>query len=241
MSAGVGFGRLRRAAEGSYIALMTRSFLRPLALSAFLASAPTLAGAHPHIFIDAGLDLIHDDSGSLVEVRVTWRYDELYSLLILQDYGLDPDFDGVLTEDEIARTLGFDLNWGAGFEGGLTLSADGAVLDIGAPEPVSLTLTDGHLETTHRRPVTGPASAALPLEAAIYDPEFYIAFEMTLPMAISGRDGCTPRLVRADLDAAYATLQAEIERIGGAVSAEDNFPAVGAVFADRVVVTCAAP
>lgn len=219
---------------------MVRRILQFLALAAGFWGAPPPAQAHPHIFIDAGLELIHDLSGSLVEVRVTWRYDELYSLLLLQDYGLDQDFDGALTETEIADTLGFDLNWGAGFEGGLTLISGGQMLEIGAPAPVSLILTEtGQLETVHRRPVVGAAPNPS-LEAAIYDPEFYIAFEMTLPMQVIGREGCAAELVRADLDAAYAVLQEEIERIGGAVSAEDNFPAVGAIFADRVVVTCAA-
>jgi hypothetical protein len=50
---------------------------------------------------------------------VTWLYDELYTLILLQDYELDPDFDGALTEAEVAGTLGFDLNWNSGFEGGL--------------------------------------------------------------------------------------------------------------------------
>ena len=50
---------------------------------------------------------------------------------------------------------------------------------------------------------------------------------------------CEHRLERADLDAAYAQLDELIEGIGGAVSAEDNFPAVGELFADLVVFECA--
>ncbi|WP_210405441.1 DUF1007 family protein [Rhodophyticola sp. CCM32] len=209
-------------------------------MAACLATAPLPGAAHPHIFIDAGLDLIHDAEGLLIAVQVTWRYDELYSLVLLQDYGLDPDFDGVLTEAEIAGTLGFDLNWAAGFEGGLVFSANGVPLEIGAPVPVSLSLSDGQLQTTHRRPVRGAPTDATEYEAAIYDPDFYIAFEMTLLMQVDGRDGCSSALLRPDLDAAYAILAAEIEEIGGAISAEDNFPAIGAVFADRVVFRCAA-
>ncbi|MBC6438761.1 MAG: DUF1007 family protein [Rhodobacteraceae bacterium] len=209
-------------------------------LLAFGLAVPAPGRAHPHIFIDAGLVLLHNRAGRLVAVEVTWRYDELYSLLIMQDYGLDPDFDGTLTQAERAATLGFDLNWGVGFEGGLELWQDGTPLMLGAPEPVSLRLTDsGQLETVHRRPVAGAIPMAPVIKAAIYDREFYIAFELTLPMRVVGRAGCAPRLVRPDLDAAYAILEAEIERLGGAISAEQNFPAVGAIFADQVVVTCA--
>lgn len=222
---------------------MTRLSIRSASLIACLAIGPMPAVAHPHIFIDAGLELVLDAAGRVSEVQVTWRYDELYSLLLMQDYGLDADFDGALTEDEIAATLGFDLNWGEGFSGGLTLTRDGTPLVLGAPDPVSLSLTaDGQLQTTHTRAVLSDDldGAGAPVEATIYDEAFYIAFEMTLPMTVSGPQSCTPDLIRADLDAAYAMLEAEIERIGGAVADDDNFPEVGAIFADRVVFTCAA-
>jgi hypothetical protein len=60
-----------------------------------------------------------------------------------------------------------------------------------------------------------------------------------LPSAIAGTERCTPELVRADLDAAYAILEAEIASIGGFIAAEDNFPPVGAYFADKLVFSCA--
>jgi hypothetical protein len=51
-----------------------------------------------------------------------------------------------------------------------------------------------------------------------------------LPSVLAGTEPCAPELVRADLDAAYAILEAELAAIGGAVAAEDNFPPVGALF-----------
>lgn len=202
-----------------------------------LATATPL-GAHPHIFVDAGLRLRHDPTGALVAVEVTWRYDALYSLLLVGDYGLDPDHDMILTEDETAAMLGFDLNWGGGFEGGLVLGQAGKALALGAPEPVSFRMRpDGQIETTHRRAVQGAVPAA-PIEAQIYDPEFYVAFEMILDITADDRPGCTISLQRPDLDAAYAVLEAALQQIGGAVAAEDNFPPVGAHFADRAVIAC---
>ncbi|BDW85269.1 DUF1007 family protein [Roseicyclus marinus] len=194
-------------------------------------------GAHPHIFVDAGLRLLRDEAGVVTAVEVTWRYDELYTLLLTEDYGIDPDYDLVLTEAEVAQMLGFDLNWSGGFEGGLVVRQGDRLLDLGAPEPVSLALLpSGQLETTHRRAVQG--AVAGDLVAQVYDPEFYIAFEMILPVSVAGSPACATDLVRADLDAAYAVLETALEEIGGAVAAEDNFPPVGAYFADRVEVTC---
>jgi hypothetical protein len=34
--------------------------------------------------------LMTDDSGRVTSVEVTWLYDELYTLILLQDYALDP-------------------------------------------------------------------------------------------------------------------------------------------------------
>ncbi|MEM1131239.1 MAG: DUF1007 family protein, partial [Pseudomonadota bacterium] len=138
---------------------------------------------------------------------------------------------------EIDATLGFDLNWSGDFEGGLYLSQSGAPLTVGAPEPVSLTLLpSGQIETVHRRPVV--AATTDPIAAQIYDPTFYIAFEMILESG-SADGECEATLVRADLDAAYAVLDAALAEIGGFIAAEDNFPPVGAYFADRVDMTCA--
>lgn len=219
-----------------HIAVMGRGILSMLILAVGLVASP--AAAHPHIFVEAGLVLHRDATGRVVEAVVTWRYDELYSLGLLEDYGLDQDYDLHLTEAEAAATLGFDLNWDAGFDGGLILSQNGRPLDIGAPEPVSLRLLpSGQLETTHRRPVSGAAPGGV--TAQIYDPAFYIAFEMVLPVTVAETASCTAELVRADLDTAYGILEAALREIGGVVAAEDNFPAVGAHFADRVEVTCA--
>ncbi|MEQ8367250.1 MAG: DUF1007 family protein [Roseicyclus sp.] len=236
ISAGTGRDRDCLRGLAVHIAVMNHVTLRLVLALGLCATQP--AQAHPHIFIDAGLELIRDGDGRVTEIMVTWRYDELYSLILLEDYGLDPDFDLSLTETEVAQTLGFDLNWNSGFEGGLVLRQSGEALTLGPPEPVRLTLLDtGQIETTHRRPVIG--SVALhPIEAQVYDPEFYIAFEMILPIAMAGEPRCEVELIRADLDAAYAILESALAEIGGSVAAEDNFPSVGEYFADSAVLTC---
>lgn len=207
---------------------------------AIVALTAGAAGAHPHIFIDAGFTLLRDPAGAVVAIDVRWRYDELYSLILLEDYDLDPDFDMALTEAEIAATLGFDLNWSGGFQGGLVVTQNGASVPLGAPEPVSLSLLPtGQIETVHRRAV-GPVAAG-DLSVSIFDPEFYIAFEMILATEVADTPECTADLVRADLDRAYRVLETALDEIGGAVAAEDNFPPVGAHFADRVEVRCPAP
>jgi ABC-type uncharacterized transport system substrate-binding protein len=210
----------------------------PILAMALLAALAPRAAAHPHVFIDAGITLLTDADGAITDVEVTWLYDELYTLILLQDYELDVDFDNQLTEAEIAQTLGFDLNWNSGFDGGLFLSRGGESMALGPPEAVSMTLRpDGRMQTVHRRAVAGDPGAGV-VEAQVYDAAFFIAFEATLPSEVAGPEACAPDLVRADLDTAYAALEEELAAIGGVIAAEDNFPAVGALFADKLVFAC---
>lgn len=221
---------------GAYLGVMRAP--RLIIAAGLLCGLALPAAAHPHVFVDAGLRLLRDAEGRVTAVEVTWRYDGLYSLILTEDYGLDPDHDLRLTAGETEAMLGFDLNWSGGFEGGLVLRQEGRRLALGPPEPVSLHLLEtGQIETTHRRPVHGAAPDRA-VEAQVYDPEFFIAFEMVLAHSVADAPGCAVELIRADLDAAYAVLEDALEDIGGAVAAEDNFPAVGAHFADRVVFAC---
>ena len=114
-----------------------------------------MAGAHPHIFVDTGLTFVTDDAGRLTGVEVLWSYDELYSLLILEDMSLDPDYDGVLTEAELAQLQGFDMQWMEGYAGDLYLTVAGQPVPLGPPEPrpegQPLDLVEGPLQQLHHR------------------------------------------------------------------------------------------
>ena len=93
-------------------------------LTTFLTCClPISAAAHPHVFIDTGLEFIVDDAGQLTHVRVTWVYDEFYSLLVLEDMKLDQDADGVLTDAEEQVLAGFDAQWVEGYNGDLVVQA----------------------------------------------------------------------------------------------------------------------
>ena len=101
--------------------------------SLLLALAANPLAAHPHIFVDTGLNLRFDAQGRLTEVEVIWVYDEFYSLLITEDRGLDPDFDGVLTAEELDDLQGFDMNWTPGFNGDLVVLQAGRELSLSGP------------------------------------------------------------------------------------------------------------
>jgi ABC-type uncharacterized transport system substrate-binding protein len=209
---------------------------RTVALLASLLPLP--AAAHPHVFIGTGLTLVLDADNRLEAIRVTWSYDELYSLLVLEERGLDPDYDGALTAEELASLNGFDMAWMEGFPGDTYAAAGATPLALGPPTDYVTTIEDGRIVTTHTRTVAPPpAGAAISVKA--YDPTFYTAYEVSRGVTVEGGTGCTAELVPADLDAAYTLLEELLYGPRSTEWSEDDFPEVGEAFADEVRLTCA--
>jgi ABC-type uncharacterized transport system substrate-binding protein len=209
---------------------------RALALLASLLPLP--AAAHPHVFIGTGLTLVLDDQNRLAAIRVTWSYDELYSLLVLEERGLDPDYDGVLTPEELASLNGFDMAWIEGFPGDTYAAAAGQPLALGPPTDYVTAIEEGRIVTTHtRRLDTPPDAGAVSVKA--YDPTFYTAYEVSRGVTVEGGTGCEAQVVPADLDAAYTMLEELLYGPRSSEWSEDEFPAVGEAFADEVRLTCA--
>ncbi len=206
-----------------------------LAFALILACGP--AAAHPHIFIDAGIEAILDGEGRLDALRITWDYDDFYSLLILEDRGLDPDGDGTLTADEAKALDGFDMTWDADFPGDTYALKDGAPVVLSRPENWTTALTDGRIVTTHLRHVEPPV--ALPVTLKVYDPTYYTAYDVTLGARVTGGTGCTARVVPPDPRKGDRTLKAALAKIPVGMTAEAaGFPAIGAAFAEEVRLSC---
>ncbi len=82
--------------------------MKPTALLTAAALGLALAsplGAHPHIYIDTDFDLVFDTDGKLTAVRIDWAYDDFYSLLMIEENGLDADGDGTVTPEEMRSQL----------------------------------------------------------------------------------------------------------------------------------------
>ncbi|MDJ0859171.1 MAG: DUF1007 family protein [Dinoroseobacter sp.] len=218
--------------------LATSVFL--IALAAFLAAR---GNAHPHIFIDSGVTLVFDESGRLGAVRVVWAYDELYSLLTVEELGLDPDFDGVLTDAERETLSGFDMNWIEGFAGDAYLVVGGEEVPLSAPLEWSAAYEEGRIVSTHLRALEERVTVgADPVILQIYDPTYYTAYQISLPTRLENApQGCVSQLFVPDFEAAGDQLRAALREFAGSDDAflEDDFPPVGEFFAEEVRVTCA--
>jgi ABC-type uncharacterized transport system substrate-binding protein len=201
-----------------------------LAGVAMLLAVP-VAQAHPHVFVETGLTLVADDAGRLIGVEVSWTYDDFYSLLLLEDLGLDPDGDGVLSADELARLEGFDLQWIDGYLGDLYLTAGEAPVELGRPESRGTQVVEGRIVTRHFR-AFAPQDGAVVVKA--YDPTFYTAYDLNGGVTVP--EGCSLSIQPADLDKAYTMVEEAL--YANPALPDDDYPEVGEAFADTVLVSC---
>ncbi len=200
---------------------------------------PLPAAAHPHVFIDTGLEFIVDEAGQLTHVRVTWAYDELYSLLLLEDMQLDQDFDGVLTESEQAQLAGFDTQWMDGYSGDLVVRKYGAGVPLSGPIDARASTQDGRIVTSHLRAVQGGGIAASGLSAMAFDETYYKAHDVNLPVTVAGPDSCRIDRIDPDIDGQLAQMQAFLLTLDANYDLEENdIPLVGESFATEILLSC---
>ncbi len=211
-----------------------------LPLLAALA-VPVTVAAHPHVFVQAQVTVVFDESGDM-GIKLDWQYDDLFSLLVTTDLGIDMDGDLVLTADEQALLESQIAAWPPEYAGDLEVAQGGAVLALGEKQDHRMTYVEGLFLETHLRPVPDVPDRASPLHIRVYDPSFYTAYDLRRPVLIEGRDDCSAEIIPADIDAAYALAESLLDgQSADEVGPDDYFPAIGDAFADTIVVTCAGP
>lgn len=216
------------------------TFLRSIFLSLPVVAASALPlASHPHVFIDAGANLIFDDTGQLAAVRVFWAYDEFYSLLMVEDNALDADGDGTPEQEALDAFAGQDVDWAAGFPGDLYLQALSNDVELARPVEHGMRYEDGRIVSWHIRPLENRvAVTADPVLVQIYDPTFFVAYDVRLPVTVEGREGCAVAHVPADLNAAYDKVESLLYGPDSVEYSEDSYPEVGDLFADQLLLTC---
>ena len=208
-----------------------------VALGIGLALHAVPVQAHPHVFIDAGVEIQFDTEGRATAVRVVWVYDDLTSLLIIEDRGLDPDVDGILTPAETASLAGFDMNWDVGFAGDTYALAGDVPLVLGPPHDWTVAYDQGRIVSSHLRKLDAPLRPdSVPLVVQVYDPGFYTSYAIASDPVLTAGAGCAAQVFAPDTDAAQDQLEKALAEFSG--DPESDFPAVGALYAEEVRVTC---
>lgn len=208
-------------------------------LAAGASAGPALA--HPHVFIDTGIEVILNDENEATGLRISWTYDDLYSLYVVGDMGLDPDWDGMLTDEEVARLSGFDMNWVPGFPGDTYALMGDAELALSRPSDWTASYAEGRITSVHTRVFDVPVPVgAVPLIVQVYDPGFYTSYTIATDPVLTGGAECSAETFIPDLDAADEVLKAALAEYSADEDLEADFPAIGKNYAEEIRVTCPA-
>lgn len=214
--------------------------MRFLQAALALMLVPATGVAHPHIFIDTRLEIVFDPKGRAEAVRVTWVYDDFFSLLMIEDRGLDANHDGKLTPEEEAALVGFDMAWDDDYEGDLFLLLKEERLALGRPTDFTASYDGAQITSTHLRRLETPVAPGNdPLILQVYDPGYYTAYTIEgQPILTGAHAGCMAQVYEPDRAAANAQLEAMLRELAAEDSIEMDFPAIGAAYADEVRVIC---
>jgi ABC-type uncharacterized transport system substrate-binding protein len=229
---GPGFPGSRRGA-GVGGPAVKRLAITPL-LCAWLL-APTGGAAHPHVFIEAGAGFVVDAEGRLAAVQISHIYDPLMTLLVLQEMGIDPF---AALDPEASRSVAADQALLFDETGGFAaLSVAGEAVALAPAQGIAARVEDDRLRIDFTRPLAAPAALdGRPARLAIYDPVYFIAFDLTGPVTVAGGTGCEAKALAWQPTEAVLALQAALADLP-----VDETPAekdVGRLFAAEAQLTC---
>lgn len=188
---------------------MLRSLIFLLAIS---LPYVTSARAHPHVFVDAVSEIVFDSSGHITAIRHHWRFDDAFSAFAIQ--GLDTDGDGHYSKAELDPLAEVNVTSLSEFDFFTFLSVGDKTTQFAGPTDYWLDLADGFLTLHFTLPVTQPFKPDVPAVLEVYDPEYFVAFEIPAAEAVrmvGAPAGCrlTVRLAK-ELDDSAAAALAEI-------------------------------
>jgi ABC-type uncharacterized transport system substrate-binding protein len=210
--------------------------LRAALLALVVALAPGPARAHPHVFIDGGVDFLFDAEGRLTDLRVSWIYDPLTSLLMLEDLGIDAYGAAPLAPADRAALAAYQTDWYPEFEGDSYLWDGDRRIGLSRPRAADAEVVDGRVVIRFERALDAPFRPGAETVVKVYDPTYFTAYSITeRPRLEGGAARCGARVQPFEPSGPLAALQRSLSAIGIDEDPEED---VGAVFAERVFVTC---
>lgn len=145
-----------------------------VAATALLASLP--AAAHPHIWVTMEATLLYEN-GAFVGIRHKWTFDEYYTASAIE--GLDKNKDGIYDREELAELAKVNVDALKDFDYFTFPTLAGQAVKLGEPKDYWLEHKDGALSLLFTVPLATPVLPdAKGFAFAVYDPSFFIAFDL---------------------------------------------------------------
>ncbi|WP_176222905.1 DUF1007 family protein [Aurantimonas sp. 22II-16-19i] len=223
----------------------SRPSLRALIAAACTGFFAVPASAHPHVFVTASVQFVGNDSDHLTAIRTAWVFDEVFSSSLLFDF--DANGDGTLDEGELNAVAGTVLGSAKEYDfftflksAGVTNA--GTALALSPPDHFSARFEQGHLAIlTQMRPEKPVPLAAAELTLSIYDPSYYVSFDVASKEQVKLTG--LPAACRATLDSTHPSegATAWMNQVAG-LGKSQSIPADGINYAEllstRVALDC---
>ncbi len=200
---------------------------------------PKTAESHPHVFIDGSVDFLVNEQGAVQGLSVTWRYDAFETLYVLASIGIVPDKDGTLSTEQRETLIHKESSWPEGFDGASHLSIDGTPVPISGPKSLDADVKDGRLIVRFRRDLDAPELLwNRRTEVAFFERTYYYAFKITTPpRVVGGAPACNVDMVPSVPEEHDEAILNKLAALDREETPEDTN--IGALFADRILLTCA--
>jgi ABC-type uncharacterized transport system substrate-binding protein len=201
----------------------------------FVALFTHIASAHPHVWVTARAKVIFDTKGEIEAIRNDWTFDEMYSAFVTQGQGKDGQ---LLTKQELAPLAKTNVESLAEFDYFTYAKAANQKIEFAAPTDYSLEQREDKLVVLRfTLPLKTPASAAKAFSFQVYDPTYFVAFEMEKdnPAGMAGAPkGCSINLLGQKPLAAEDTKKLSESFFSGLSPGYD----FGVKLARRIIVAC---
>ena len=159
--------------------------LTALLAALFLCWGGALGGAsaHPHVFVTAKAEVVYDQ-GKIAAVANHWTFDEFYTAMAIQ--GLDTNNDGIYSREELAELAKVNMDGLKEFDFFTYAKLGTSAVSFAAPLDPWLEHKDGVLTLHFKLPLKQPIAAdAKGFALSIYDPSYFIAFELAKGEAVT--------------------------------------------------------
>lgn len=177
------------------------------ALSTAILLAPGQLRSHPHVFAEARLDVVVENS-RIAALRHVWRFDELFTSTVLVEFDMNSDLK--LDDEELAMMASVIHESLAEFNYFQFVTADGKDVDMKAPERLVTDMQDGQLIVLFESKPKEKRPLAATTAIGVYDPTFYTAIDFVEDDMIKVENlpaSCKQEVVRPDPDEAIAQNQ----------------------------------
>lgn len=180
-----------------------RKFWIAVLVSLFAGSG---AFAHPHVFVEASLEIVLDKDGRFSKLRQVWRFDELFSATVVLDF--DKNNDGSLDEAELATVSATVKKTISEFDFHTAMRGGSKVLEFYEPDEMPAYMEGDRLIMFFTvEPAQQYAFENGPLKVTASDASYYVAFDFSDESVTveGGAAQCSAQVTHPDFDNLYAS------------------------------------